>query len=121
MAEPDRKGVSLEFFRLRLSALMQAHGYNIKTLSEAIGITRPTLSRYLDGQRQPELIYVMKIAQYFGVTTDWLLGMSEEKFDDRADELMELMNLYVMASDGDKSVVRAILSKYRGQDRRYDP
>lgn len=52
---------------------------NIKPceLAESIGITHATLSRYISGDREPKLQNICMIADYFGVSVDWLCGRSE--------------------------------------------
>jgi len=46
-------------------------------LSKALGISRQAVSKYLDGSSQPVIDTLYKIAQYFGVTADYLLGLEE--------------------------------------------
>lgn len=65
-------------FRENLAYLMERHGRNQVEVAESIGATGPTISRYLSGNRKPTVKVVVKIAQFFNVTTDWLLGVSSD-------------------------------------------
>ncbi|EAK8929999.1 helix-turn-helix domain-containing protein [Listeria monocytogenes] len=50
-------------------------------LASKIGITRDTLANYETGRREPDFTTLKNIAEYFNVTTDYLLG--KEEFDNR--------------------------------------
>lgn len=50
-----------------------------KALAEAVGIRPQTISLYLDGTTKPTSDNLLKIAQYFDISTDYLLtGVSPE-------------------------------------------
>lgn len=46
-------------------------------LANAIGISKYAIAKYETGEREPSLDIVVKIANYFNVSTDYLLGNSE--------------------------------------------
>ena len=99
-------------FRFHLKALVASTGKSLNTLSLEIGITTSTLSRYLSGDRKPELSIVFKIVDYFHVSIDWLFGSpgtENVRFDN---DVLEVMKLYSIAADDDKEVVRAVLKRY---------
>ncbi|EAE0845528.1 XRE family transcriptional regulator [Listeria monocytogenes] len=50
-------------------------------LASKIGITRDTLANYETGRREPDFTTLKNIAEYFNVTTDYLLG--KEEFDNK--------------------------------------
>lgn len=101
-------------FRKNLHNLIHARGMTIKALSEEINASAPTISRYLSGDRTPDLPYVVKLANYFNVSIDWLLGVNGEKFEVMPKEIQEVANLYQIASIDDRRVVQAVLSRYKG-------
>lgn len=84
----------------------------MKAFGDEVGMTAATLSRYLSGNRTPELQYVVKIAEYFNVSIDWLLGMSGEKFEVLPKEIQDIAQLYTIATPDDRRVVQAVLHKY---------
>ena len=61
----------------RLRELMQLDNVSQKQLAEALGITRQSISQYCDGSSQPALNKLVSIADYFGVSIDYLLGRSD--------------------------------------------
>lgn len=56
----------------------EKQGMTLKELSLKLDITVPNLSYYMKG-REPNYDTLIKIADYFGVTTDWLVGRTDEK------------------------------------------
>ena len=81
------------------------------------GYTRPdTLSRYLQGVREPELKYVVRLARYFGVSVDWLLGLSNDRYEAVPSEVREFATLYALASPDDRTIVETVLKKYREEN-----
>ena len=100
-------------FRENLRRLISARGLTVKGFGEEINVTSATLSRYLSGNRTPDLPYVVKIAQYFNVSIDWLLGLNGDQFDVMPKEIQEIAHLYSLSSLDDRRVVQAVLSKYK--------
>lgn len=101
-------------FQENLRRLIDSRGLSIKALGEELNMTPATLSRYLTGTRTPDLIYVVKISEYFSVSIDWILGLNGDKFDVMPKEVQEISNLYQLASSDDRRVVQAVLNKYKG-------
>jgi len=99
-------------FRANLKALMESRGYTAKSLAEELNFVPSTVSRYLTGIRQPDLPYVLKIAEHFNVSIDWLMGNCGEKYDVLPEEYQRLIRLYSVATVSDRNVINVLLSKY---------
>ena len=65
-----RNYVFAERFRL----LMAKGKITQKALADQLGISRGAINTYVCGKNEPCLQYLVAIAQYFGVSTDYLLG-----------------------------------------------
>lgn len=104
--------MNYEIFRENLKSLMASRGYSAKSLAEELDIVPSTVSRYLTGVRQPDLPYVIKIAELFNVSIDWLLGNCGEKLNVLPAEHQRLIHLYSIATPDDRNVINVILSKY---------
>ena len=50
-----------------------------KKLAETINVTEATLSRYINGEREPKSEIVANIATALHTTTDFLLGVEENE------------------------------------------
>ncbi len=64
-------------FGKRIVDLREKFGKSQEEICSELGVTQQTLSRYEKGQRQASLDFVVKAAQYFNVSADYLLGLSE--------------------------------------------
>ena len=78
MIEIDRKvlGVRLTLLREALGGVSQVE------LSRKLGIGDNQIWRYENGDSEPSASVLYKIAEFFGVTTDYLLGRSDEPRSD---------------------------------------
>ena len=63
----------------RLVYVRKKFGYTRARLSEEIGVPYGTIAKYESGEREPGHTYIIKIADKFGVTTDYILGLEDEK------------------------------------------
>lgn len=66
-----------EIFIERLKDLMAENKLNIKLLSEATKIPDSTISDWLNSKTTPNMFNIVRIALFFGVTTDYLLGLED--------------------------------------------
>ena len=58
-----------------LRELRIACGLTLKELGEQLGLAESTIHRYETGKREPDIQTLIKIAQYFEVSVDELLGL----------------------------------------------
>jgi len=63
----------------RLRALRNERGITQTELSARIGVSSAMISSYELEQRQPSYAVLIKFAAYFGVTTDYLLGLQKKR------------------------------------------
>lgn len=64
-------------FPSRLRKLMETTKTTQRELSNAIGVRPQTVSLYVQGQSFPDVNGLAKIARYFGISADYLIGNSE--------------------------------------------
>lgn len=65
-------------FSERLQGLITENNLDNKTLAKAAGINATCISHYLLGKRVPTVESLVKLADYFNRSTDFLLGREEE-------------------------------------------
>lgn len=99
-------------FKDRINYLFEGRGLGVNALAAELGMSAPTLSRYLSGQRAPETRYLLAISDYFKVSIDWLLGLEDGR-EAIKNDVSEIANLYSIASLDDRKIVHAVLDKYR--------
>lgn len=66
-------------FDKRLRNLREVKGYNQEKLAKLLGLSSSTIGMYEQKRRQPDNETLVKIAEIFDVSTDYLLGKSEVK------------------------------------------
>lgn len=104
----------------RLVEVREKNGYTRKRLAEELGRPYATITKYESGEREPGHTYVIEIAKKFGVTTDYLLGISQleeppsakKTSSDFSDEALKVAAAYDKASRKERSTVQFILSDY---------
>ena len=79
-------------FPRTLSLLRQEKKLSQKKAAEALGISQALLSHYENGVREPGLSFVVRAADFYGVSCDYLLGrtMSREGAAISVEELGDL-------------------------------
>ncbi|MDE5654838.1 MAG: helix-turn-helix domain-containing protein [Clostridia bacterium] len=61
-----------------LKDLLIEHNLNAKTLSNNLGFANANITRYINKDRVPTVENLVKIADYFKCSTDYLLGLEDE-------------------------------------------
>lgn len=79
-------------FPERLKALRKEAGLTQKELAKKINTSQPSYQNWEKGTRQPSKETLEKLASFFHVTTDYLLGNSDIKNPE--DELSDVEILY---------------------------
>lgn len=62
----------------RLVSLRKEKGLSREELSIKLGVSYSTIAKYESGSREPDIEMIDKIANLFEVTTDYLLGRSDQ-------------------------------------------
>ena len=62
---------------MRLKDLREDNDITQKTLSEFLNIRQNTYSQYETGQRQLPIDTLIKLAEYFDTSTDYILGLTD--------------------------------------------
>ncbi len=73
-----RKKAIMEFNRI-ITLLRKERGITQKQAAEDLGVSQALLSHYEKGIRECGLDFVVRVADYYGVSCDYLLGRSAER------------------------------------------
>lgn len=79
----------LSKFAIILSQLRKERGISQKKAATDLGISQALLSHYEKGIRECGLDFVIKCSEYYGVTTDYLLGVSDSRTGIAPDSLSQ--------------------------------
>ena len=103
--------------RSRIKELREKRGIIQAILAAELGITQQMLSKYERDILCIKVDVLMKIAEYFNVTTDYLLGISEVKRDLQGqmkmnktlDTYYDLIEIYKDLDEYDQKMVWSIM------------
>ena len=62
------------FLRTRITELRKEKGLSQVALAKELGVDCSTIAKYETGDRLPDVVMLCKLASFFGVSTDYLLG-----------------------------------------------
>lgn len=71
----------------RIKELREDRDLRQTDVAEQVGIDQKTLSNYETGKTNPDSFAIIKLAEFFGVTCDYLLGITERNLLN-ADEVL---------------------------------
>lgn len=77
--------IMLRSFSRTISLLRREKGISQRAVSAELGISQALLSHYENGQREPGLSFVVTVAGYYGVSSDYLLGRTMSRDGEKLD------------------------------------
>ena len=96
-----------EILPTRIRALIADGGATQNQIAKEIGVTRQSISQYCDGSTVPNADKLLKLAQYFNVSADYLLGVTDAKTNNKDVQFISDytgLNESVIASLADKEL-----------------
>lgn len=75
-------------FKEKIKELMNSRNVSQRELANELNITESAMSRYISGERKPRVDILTKLARYFDVSIEELIGVENEISD-----FMELRGL----------------------------
>lgn len=92
-------------FSEKIKTLRMSHRLSQRELADMVGVGKSQISYYENGERFPSADVLIKIADVFRVTTDYLLDISREK-------IINLSDL----SDDEIAVVTTVANALRSKE-----
>ena len=93
-------------FGENLKTLRKSRGMTQKELGQKVNLSKAVVSKYENGMGYPSFDVLIHIAQFFGVTTDYLLGVSKGKTADLSD-----------LTDGQIQVIHQLIAEFRNTNK----
>lgn len=99
----------------RIKALADTQKISIRRLEENIGFGNGTINRWR--KNTPGVDKLSKVADYFDVSIDYLMGRTEKQTESRQKTISEAIDT-AMANDGkeldqhDKDVIKSLIEAY---------
>ncbi|MCE9674894.1 helix-turn-helix domain-containing protein [Paraclostridium bifermentans] len=99
-------------FADRLKELRCENDMNQSDLAKIIGVSPSTIGMYEQGRRTPDLEVLSKIATYFQVSIDYLLGRTNIKnFEDFPPEVRNLTEMLLSADESKVKILEKLLKE----------
>lgn len=98
---------------MRLKELREERNLTQKEVGDAIMSDQSNVARWEKGINQPSAEFVLRLAEYFGVTTDYLLGADEWTAEERAQGVIDHKKISVSADE------ETLIECYRTMGRKF--
>ena len=100
-----------------LKMLRNKKGISQQKLADTIGVTQQTINRYENNDTEPDIDTLIKFAEYFETSVDFLIGYTEPVSSSELNkDESNLINSYRQLSKRQKSSIRMILRCYTESD-----
>ena len=100
-------------FASNLSKLRREKGLSQRQAAAELGVSQALLSHYENDSREPRLDFVVKICDYYSVTTDYMLGRTKER-NDLATRLSARVNEVVDSIEDLRTAEAGLIVRLRG-------
>ena len=109
---------SKAMFAKQFKELIDKRGLTQRAVAERINTTETTISRYVSGDRTPNIETAVELASVLGVTLDVLVGADLPAASRTPPDVNILVACYVKASIADRQVLWSLLDRYMTPEQR---
>ena len=89
-------------FNKKLKALIEENNITQKSVAQGLSIAPSTIGGYVQGTSEPDFETLKRIAVYFGVSTDYLLGVPEKITCEKKER--ELLRVFRSLTDEQQNI-----------------
>lgn len=100
-----------------LKKLRNFHGISQQQLANVVGVSQQSINKYENQNVEPDISTLIKIADYFSTTVDYLVGRTEST--DGAESIVLahdehlVISGYRFLNDEEKQIVRLVINNHR--------
>lgn len=105
-------------FAKSFKSLIDKKGLTQRIVAERINTTETTISRYVSGDRTPNIETAVELTSVLGVSLDTLVGVEPPAQARQAPDINILISCYKKASDADRQVLWSLLDRYMSPEQR---
>ena len=98
-------------FGEKLLGLLQKQGISQRQLADRLNTTEATLSRYVNGEREPKADMLANIATALNTTSDYLLGIEKNDYDFPKLERLLARNATQMTDKEKRALISALFGE----------
>jgi len=100
-------------FAVNLSKLRREKGLSQRQAAAELSISQALLSHYENDSREPRLDFVIKVCDFYSVTTDYILGRTKER-GDGATRLSAKVNEVIDSIDELRAAETELIGRLKG-------
>lgn len=95
----------------RIKLLRETKNMTQKEVAEALDMPKSTYAHYEDGSNEPKISVLIKIADYYNVSVDWLVGAEteEQKSSPPKNKWEALEDYLETLNDSELSIIEAFI------------
>ena len=93
-----------------LRMLRKKKGISQKKLGEALGLSQQTINKYENHNVEPDIYMLMKVADFFEVSVDFLIGHTTK--EDATAEETTLVSQYRLLTKSEQDSILAVIDNY---------
>ena len=98
----------------RLKGLRNNARMSQKDFAQALKVSQQTVASWEVGRTEPSNLFLKEIADYFNVTTDYLLGRDEESSLSDSDIQSILLDSFNKLADEGKNIILSVVTRFLG-------
>ncbi len=93
-----------------LKLIRDKKGLSQQALADKLGISQQSIYKYETQETEPDIKMLMKIADHFGVSVDFLIGHTTK--DDATAEETTLVSKYRLLTKSEQDSILAVIDNY---------
>lgn len=103
-------------FHERLKLLIKQNNCKYLSIEQATGIKHYTISTYVNGTVEPDVDSIIKLSNYFNVSSDYLIGYSDSIYPKEINDLYEKLKTLVIE---DIEAFKDEIEKFKNSNKHY--
>ncbi len=99
-----------------LKSLRNEHKISQQKLAEAVGVSQQSINKYENQSVEPEIAVLIKIADYFSVSVDYLIGRTSSpdfNVSSLTKDEKNLLSSYMHLNKNDKEIIKLVLENHK--------
>ncbi len=97
--------------------LRKSHNLTMKQLGEMMGVSESTISLYENNKAQPDIGMMYKMADYFGVSIDFLLGRKTDELKEKTTDDKLVVDILSLTEE-EKTLVEGYVSGIKARRKK---
>lgn len=97
-SDEERPKVTADYM-VRIRELREELGLSQEQIGKMLGTSQTMYARYENGASKMPIKHLIILAQYYGVTSDYILGLSNEKWSPCSNDFYEMMKAMILSED----------------------